>query len=362
MRYAHGLVALLAVLFVVGAADAQGFLVLSPYGPPAPLGRVGTFGGGVVLGGRHHHGRLEFLLGGSVTRYYGGYFGGYGYPYPFGYGQANTFVSIIAPPAPPPPTQIVVVQAPPPPQPEPEVFVEIGPRPMPPPAEDRPLPGEQAGRFRPIPPGDRERAQKPAPPAEEPRPPRPAERPPADEPRPRRPGERPPPELPPPPQPEADPRAEHARLIRLGKELFARGEYGWAAHRFRQAVALGPGDADGQFLLAQALFAQGRYTEAVDAIHAGMRLRPDWPTAPFRPIDLYGEAADYTDHLRNLEDALTASPNDPVLLFLTAYQLWFDGREEDAVKLFQRAARVAADRSFSDRFLRAARPAGNGVL
>src|SRR5262249_5726433 len=140
----------------------------------------------------------------------------------------------------------------------------------PPPADERPLPGDPAGRFRPIPPGNRERAQMRA------APPRPADR--------------PPPEFPPPPQPEADPQAEHARLLRLGKDLFARGEYGWAAHRFRQAAALRPGDAEGQFLLAQALFAQGRYAEAVDAIHAGMRLRPDWPTARFRPIDLYGIA------------------------------------------------------------------------
>jgi hypothetical protein len=346
MRYAHGLVALLAILLGAGAAGAQGILVVTPYGPPAlGLVRGGGLVGGIALGGRHHHGRLEVLLGGSVGRYYGGFYGGYLYPYPFGYGQANTFVSIIAPAPAPPPPQVVVVQAPPPP-PEPPVFVEIGQRP--PPAEEGPLPGEAAGRFRPIPPGDRERAQKPAPP--------PAEAPPP------RPGERPPPGLPPPPQPEADPRAEAARLLRLGKELFARGEYGWAAHRFRQAAALRPGDAEGQFLLAQALFAQGRYAEAVDAIHAGMRLRPDWPAAPFRPIDLYGAAADYADQLRALEDALAANPNDPVLLFLDAYQLWFAGREEDAVKLFQRAARVAADRSFSESFLRAARPVGNGVL
>jgi hypothetical protein len=327
MRYAQGFVALLAVLLGVGTAGAQGFFVVTPYGPAAPLGLapVGavSVGGRFALGGRHHH-HLEFALGGSVTRYYGGYFGGYPYPYPFGYGQANTFISIVAPPAPPPPPQVVMVPVPVPvqaPQPEPEVFVEVGPRP---------------------PPANRERAPMPA------APPRPADR--------------PPPELPPPPQPEADPRAEHARLLRLGKDLFARGEYGWAAHRFRQAIALRPGDADGQFLLGQALFAQGRYAEAVDAIHAGMRLRPDWPTAPFRPIDLYGIAGDYTDHLRTLEDTLAANPNDPVLLFLYAYQLWFDGREEDAVKLFQRAARVAADKSFSERFLRAAKPAGNGVL
>jgi Flp pilus assembly protein TadD len=188
----------------------------------------------------------------------------------------------------------------------------------------------------------------PVPPAEQ-RPARPPDREPA---------------LPPPPQPEADPRAEHARLLRLGKESFARQEYGWAAHRFRQAIPLRPGDAEAQFLLAQALFAQGQYVEAREAIHAGMRLRPDWPTAPFRPLDLYGAgaAADYTDHLRTLEETLERNPNDPVLLFLYGYQLWFDGREAEAVNVFQRAARVTADKTFIERFLGAAKPAGNGVL
>jgi hypothetical protein len=346
MRYAHGSIALLVVLLGVGNAGAQGFF----YGPP-PVGVFSggaiTLGGSVELSRRHHHGR--FSLGASFSRsyYYGGLYGGYPYPYPFGYGQANTYVSIITPPPPPPP-QIVVVQQPPP-QPEPPIFVEIGPRPQPqpPPAEERPLPGDPAGRFRPIPPAERERAQQPAPPPAEQRPPRPPDREPA---------------LPAPPQPEADPRAENARLIRLGKESFLRQEYGWAAHRFRQAIPLRPGDAEAHFLLAQALFAQGHYVEAVDAIQAGMRLRPDWPTAPFRPFDLYGPAADWTDHLRTLEDTLDANPNDPVLLFLYGYELWFDGREDEAVHLFERAARVTADRTFIDRFLRAAKPAGNVVL
>jgi hypothetical protein len=39
------------------------------------------------------------------------------------------------------------------------------------------------------------------------------------------------------------------------------------------------------------------------------------------------------------------------LLFLLAYQLWFDGQQAEARKLFVRAAAVTPDKTFIDRFL-----------
>ena len=63
--------------------------------------------------------------------------------------------------------------------------------------------------------------------------------------------------------------------------------------------------------------------------------------------------ADYPEHLRTLEGVLARHPDDPVLLFLYAYQLWFDGRKDEARVLFLRARPRAADRGVIDRFLRA---------
>ena len=84
----------------------------------------------------------------------------------------------------------------------------------------------------------------------------------------------------------------------------------------------------------------------------GMRLEPDWPLANFRPVTLYGDnVTDLPEHLRRLENALNRHPDDAVLLFLYAYELWFDGRQDEARPLFQRATAVAPDRSFSERFL-----------
>ncbi len=89
-----------------------------------------------------------------------------------------------------------------------------------------------------------------------------------------------------------------------------------------------------------------------------MTLQPDWPAVRFQPLELYGaNVADYPDHLRRLEDTLRRFPDDPVLLFLYAYELWFDGRKDEARTLFLRARPGAADPGLIDRFLRALPPA-----
>jgi tetratricopeptide (TPR) repeat protein len=143
-------------------------------------------------------------------------------------------------------------------------------------------------------------------------------------------------------------------LTVLGKDAFAGREYGRAARRFRQAIAVYPEEPLAHFLLAQAEFSLGRYVEAVAAIREGMRWRPGWPTAPFRAVDLYGvNAADFRGQQRDLEAALARYPQDTVLLFLLAYQMWFDGRQDEARPLFQRAAALGMDRQMIDRFLQA---------
>jgi hypothetical protein len=321
MKYARGCLALLALLGGVTAAPAQ-FLFPSPY--------AGGFGISVSRHG--HHGHLSAYLSGGygyVSPYYDPSFS---YP-PVGVSRV-TVMQVYNPPT--------VVIAPPPVVREPD-------RPQRPPPEEvqppqpKPPPGEAVGGFRPVRPDDRARARQPEPPA------KPAPKPPEapkDKPKEK------PPQLPRPPLPENDPRAESTRLTALGRAAFAAAEYGRAAQRFHQATRTNPDDGGAYFLLAQAEFALGKYDQAVEAIQAGMRLEPDWPTAAFRPVTLYdGSVADLPEHLRRLEEALAAHPDDPVLLFLYAYQLWFDGRQDEARPLFQRAAAVAPDRSFSEQFL-----------
>src|SRR5207248_9425689 len=71
-------------------------------------------------------------------------------------------------------------------------------------------------------------------------------------------------------RPADNPREEHARLVQLGKEAFVAQQYGRAAERFRQAIAV-MNDAPANFLLAQTEFALGKFFDAVDAIQNGDR-------------------------------------------------------------------------------------------
>jgi hypothetical protein len=200
--------------------------------------------------------------------------------------------------------------------------------------DDPPPPG---GLMRPLRPGDRPGARPPA----EPPPPPPA------------PAPRPVPELPLAPRPEAPP-AEAARQVGLGREAFTAGEYGRAAERFARAAEVWPEDPPAGFLLAQAHLASGQYAEAFAALEAAFRRRPAGPGDGFVPRALYGDrAADFAAHLQALRSSRDRFPDDPVLLFLTGYQLWFNGQRDEARPLLRRALPLLPNPAALERFVRA---------
>ncbi len=337
MRTARWLVVVAGLLLIVSATLADRFV---PTRYPGPLGAA-----------RHRHSwkRTPYAIDvrlGAPFGYYGPLGSYYGLPY---YGTTSyrslTIITLASPPPPP----VIVIQTPP------VVIERNGPGPGRDRAELRvpdgpPRPGVPEERRPPLP----EKEPLPPPPPEKDRP---KEKPPEKE----KPKEAPPPrkrdvepELPRPPLPEDDPRDEHTRLVRAGREAFAEGEYGRAAQRFRQAVRVRPDEPLAYFLLAQALLAGGNYHDAFDAIVAGMRLEPDWPRRRFQPLEMYGRHLDeYTALLPATEKALARHPHDPELLFLRGYVLWFDGRKEEARPFFRRALPGLPNRTLAERFLRA---------
>ncbi len=328
--------ALIGLALAATEAPAQRLFISYPnpyYGFP---------GGGAVISFGHGHGRLGLSVGGP------GY-GPYGYGYGYNYTSTQVTVVVTAP------TVAIPFDRP---NPE-DLTLEMlraslqndQERPGP------PVQGEQHfGGFHKVEPPPGRRPQQPEPlgppaPAPEPPAPPPPVPPPAPPPRPPLPPPGPPPELSMPPAPLNDPDAEYNRLIGLGRDAFANLEYGRAADRFRQAAAVAPNRAPPWFLLAETLFAQGKYHDAVDAVQAGMALQPDWPNAHFQPLELYGpHPADYADQLQALRDALDRRPGDPDLLFLDAYALWFDGRKDEARPLFEKALPGAVDPGMVLRF------------
>jgi hypothetical protein len=335
MRSVRWLLALLG--WCLGQAATQAQVVITTTNPYVSGYSIGASSFGI--GGRiGRHGRVSLALNSFGIA-------GYGFP-AFYQGYSRTTV-IYGPPivvaqpvfVGPPPDQLALDVLPP----EALALTQLRRNPL--------------DAMRPAPPAERRAAPPPRrepPPLPPPKPePKPEPKPPPPPPKPKE-----PPMLPRPPAPEPDPLDENARLVALGRQAFADREYGKASQRFRQATRVAPHLSQAHFLLAQSLLALGKYPDAVEAILAGLAIRPDWPRSPFRPLELYGaNVADYPEHLRQLEAVVRANDKDPVLLFLYAYQLWFDGRREEARLLFQRALPGAADPEVIQRFLRALPPA-----
>lgn len=139
---------------------------------------------------------------------------------------------------------------------------------------------------------------------------------------------------------EADPKREAGRLVKLGRESFAAGDYGRAAEHFGRAAAADPGEARAYFLHAQAQFAAGQFAEAVAGIRRGLARDPKWPGSGFDPKELYGDKPErFVLHLLALKKALAENPDEATLEFLLGYELWFGGDRAEARRLFGAAAK-----------------------
>lgn len=137
---------------------------------------------------------------------------------------------------------------------------------------------------------------------------------------------------------EADPKKEAVRLLALGRAAFESGEFGRAAEHFARASVADDKNAEAPFLRAQALFAAGKYADAVSALRTGLALDAKWPTSGFAPTALYGGHRDRFDaQLAALKKALADNPGVPELEFLLGYELWFTGAKADANVLFRAA-------------------------
>lgn len=155
-------------------------------------------------------------------------------------------------------------------------------------------------------------------------------------------------------KPEPKPNGE--RLLELGIDAFKAGEYAIAHRRFRQAVDEAPAPPRAVFYLAQASIAVGKYGEAARLIREGVELQKNWPANAFRPrLDLYGDAADFAAHRKQLEAALKVDAKNADRLFLLGYLAWFNGERDAAVEHFQQSRAVAGDALAIDLFLRVAK-------
>lgn len=155
------------------------------------------------------------------------------------------------------------------------------------------------------------------------------------------------------PKDNLDQQAVMHRELLAGNQALAAGQNTAALKRYEAAAQAQPLDAAPLFHQAQAHLALGQYGKAATAVQRGLKWRPDWPLADFSPRAIYGDRTSAFDqNLAQLAQAIERNPNDDSLLFLLGYELWFDGKKDQARTVFKRAASLASDRTAIDRFLK----------
>lgn len=147
-------------------------------------------------------------------------------------------------------------------------------------------------------------------------------------------------------------RAKSLRFIGHGDNQFEKGEYRQAAERYRMAVKAAPDLSDPHLRLAQALFAQGRYVDAVSEFRLGSDLQVAWEKSNFRFEKVYGrDQASRMQHLKELGAALVEQENKPDLLYLMGLSYYFGGQPGQSRDYFQRASELSGGDQHIDRFV-----------
>jgi tetratricopeptide (TPR) repeat protein len=128
-----------------------------------------------------------------------------------------------------------------------------------------------------------------------------------------------------------------------GRSEFFRREYGDAAREWRRAVEREPKDGNLRAQLALALFQAGDYTDAADAVRRALPLLPreKWRSVVANRDPFYRDPSDYTDRLRDLEQASRKKPEDSSLHLLLGYHYAFLGRNRDALRELDRTLQLS---------------------
>lgn len=115
--------------------------------------------------------------------------------------------------------------------------------------------------------------------------------------------------------------------------LFKKGSYQEALTKINSALTVMPKDPVLHEVRALCLFALGQYKEAAATLNSLLASAPgmDWTSMS----SLYGNVADYTQQLRNLETHVKNNPTDTAAIFVLAYHYLVIGQNDAAIKMLQ---------------------------
>ena len=136
--------------------------------------------------------------------------------------------------------------------------------------------------------------------------------------------------------------AKSNEFTERGAVAFKSAKYEQAVYAWRHAVVDDPQNPELVLLLAQALFATGKFEESAGATQAAMRQLPKhaWGNVIERYRDYYGDPQDYTRQLRVLEKALGSKPDSPALRFLAGYHYGYLGFLKQSIEQLDKVVEI----------------------
>lgn len=137
-----------------------------------------------------------------------------------------------------------------------------------------------------------------------------------------------------------------------GVKAFENGDYATAIEKFAAAMELTPDDIILPFAYAQALFANGQYSEAAVVLRAALaNISPEEQTV-FYPRGLYSDDDVLFDHIDKLAEKADFYTFDADLQLLLGYHLLGVGELDAAVEPLTRAGRDFANAQASETLLK----------
>lgn len=128
-----------------------------------------------------------------------------------------------------------------------------------------------------------------------------------------------------------------------GEADFKAGRYDDAIKNWQHALVDEPRNGALVLLMAQALFATGKFNEAAGAVQGALSVLPQdkWGVVVENYAELYGDPADYTQQLRALEAARKKDTDQPALRFLLGYHYAYLGYPREAVRELNKGLELA---------------------
>lgn len=141
-------------------------------------------------------------------------------------------------------------------------------------------------------------------------------------------------------QQEAQPAAATLADTRFeeGVKSFEAGNYGAAARQFEEAMRLSPGDVILPFAYAQALFADGKYTESAELLRKALSTASPEKEGVFYPRGLYANDDVLFAQIEKLVDKVDEFGYDADMQLLLGYHLLGVGETGEAREPLERAS------------------------